>query len=395
MKSVLVLSFLLVNTISQIVPECKSPGILAAMKKNPAIKNHIIERHQGLSNARQIDFKKYNKYPVIENFLISLSNHPSVGPSGKGKIFAYREVIGKTAENREIHLIKIFQKKNGERGKRRRKMKPAILIDGGIHAREWISPAVVLYIINQLKNNPTKDPAIEKLVVMYDWYIIPVLNPDGYVYSYTTDPCWRKNRRQTSNDPKCFGVDLNRNFGFDNESWNPAVGGSRDPCDYQRFAGNGPFTEDESKALRRVMDRNKKKIVNFLAYWTFHNYLQIIAYPIGYDKLKELADKKDLQDAGNVAAAAIFKKHQKKYRVDQSSFIKEFGLIAGASDDYARGGANIKYSYTIELRDTGAKKFFLPATEIIPNGEEILEGVKAFANHIYKHRRKYYYYNKR
>ncbi|CAG2250242.1 carboxypeptidase O-like [Mytilus edulis] len=170
-------------------------------------------------------------------------------------------------------------------------MKPAILIDGGIHAREWISAAVVLNIINQLQNNPTKDPAIEKLVDMFDWYIIPVLNLDGYVYSYTTDPCWRKNRRLTSQDPKCFGVDLNRNFGFDDESWNPAVGGSTDSCDYERFSGTSPFTEEESKALQRVMGRNKKNI-NFLADWTFHNYGHIMSYPIGYS-LEQLADKQD------------------------------------------------------------------------------------------------------
>jgi Zinc carboxypeptidase len=27
-----------------------------------------------------------------------------------------------------------------------------------------------------------------------DWYVAPLLNPDGYEYSFTTDRLWRKNR---------------------------------------------------------------------------------------------------------------------------------------------------------------------------------------------------------
>lgn len=57
--------------------------------------------------------------------------------------------------------------------------KPVILIDGGIHAREWISPAVVVYIINQLVENKENHYLIENI----SWYIVPVLNPDGYEYS--------------------------------------------------------------------------------------------------------------------------------------------------------------------------------------------------------------------
>ena len=29
----------------------------------------------------------------------------------------------------------------------------------------------------------------------FDFYILPVLNPDGYVYSWTTNRMWRKNMR--------------------------------------------------------------------------------------------------------------------------------------------------------------------------------------------------------
>lgn len=51
--------------------------------------------------------------------------------------------IGTTHEGRQIPLIKIG---TGQPG-----IKPAIWIDGGIHAREWISPAVVLYMIEQVR----------------------------------------------------------------------------------------------------------------------------------------------------------------------------------------------------------------------------------------------------
>lgn len=52
---------------------------------------------------------------------------------------------------------------------------------------------------------------------------------------------------------------------------------------------------------------------------------------------------------------------------------------AGGADDWAKGSAKIKYSYTIELRDTGRKGFLLPSDQIIPTGEETFEGLRRFA----------------
>jgi murein tripeptide amidase MpaA len=60
--------------------------------------------------------------------------------------------------------------------------RPAILVDGGIHAREWVSPGMALYIINQLVERNAENSALTDAV---DWYILPVLNPDGYEYSHT------------------------------------------------------------------------------------------------------------------------------------------------------------------------------------------------------------------
>lgn len=59
---------------------------------------------------------------------------------------------------------------------------PIILIDGGIHAREWIAPATVLYILQQLVENPDN----RDLLSGVDWYLLPVLNPDGYEFTHTT-----------------------------------------------------------------------------------------------------------------------------------------------------------------------------------------------------------------
>jgi hypothetical protein len=51
----------------------------------------------------------------------------------------------------------------------------------------------------------------------------------------------------------------------------------------------------------------------------------------------------------------------------------------GGSDDWAKGAAGIKYSYTIELRDRGAYGFILPARYIIPTAREALAAVKTLA----------------
>lgn len=38
--------------------------------------------------------------------------------------------------------------------------------------------------------------------------------------------------------------------------------------------------------------------------------------------------------------------------------------------DWMKGIANIRYVFTLELRDTGANGFNLPTSEIIPTGQE-------------------------
>jgi hypothetical protein len=79
--------------------------------------------------------------------------------------------IGCTTQGRPLRILKIS---NGP-GKK------AIFADAGIHAREWLSIPVALKIAFELLENYSTNKA---LVDMVDWYILPVANPDGYIYSW-------------------------------------------------------------------------------------------------------------------------------------------------------------------------------------------------------------------
>lgn len=83
--------------------------------------------------------------------------------------------IGQSVEGRDIRGVKIDFKKHET---------PTIgMIEGGIHAREWISPATVTWIIKEfLESN---DPDVRLLAENVVWHIFPVVNPDGYSYTFT------------------------------------------------------------------------------------------------------------------------------------------------------------------------------------------------------------------
>ncbi|GCB63606.1 hypothetical protein scyTo_0009686 [Scyliorhinus torazame] len=57
----------------------------------------------------------------------------------------------------------------------------------------------------------TADPNTDRFLEHIDFYILPVLNIDGYVYSWLKDRLWRKSRSPCANST-CFGTDLNRNY---------------------------------------------------------------------------------------------------------------------------------------------------------------------------------------
>lgn len=202
----------------------------------------------------------------------------------------------------------------------------------------------------------------------YDYWFIPVINPDGYEYTQTTDRLWRKTR---SVNFFCEGVDPNRNYPF---HWRES-GASQFPCS-EIYAGPRPLSEPETAALTSVLDANKERIVMYLS---LHAYSQYILAPYGYGRVYP-DNYAELERVANQWIRSVSRLRGTKYEFGTSA-IKLYPA-AGGSDDYAHGKANIRLAYTIELPDTGNYGFVLPPSEIIPVGQETLIGIRAMVDAI-------------
>ncbi|XP_026675212.1 carboxypeptidase B-like [Ceratina calcarata] len=308
-------------------------------EENPLLSVEEMEELEGRKGHR-MEWTTYHRLEDIHGYLDYLAQtFPDVCSVVS---------IGNSVEGRPLKVIRIS---NGKQNA------PALWIDGGIHAREWISPATVTYIINHLVENSESLDA--------DYYILPVANPDGYEYTFTRDRLWRKNRKRAVGS-MCTGVDLNRNFGY---RWG-GMGTSKDPC-REIYAGSGPFSEPETNAIRNFFEASA---ANFKAYLTFHSYGQYILYPWGYDK-RVPPDYADLESVGREVAVSMRKADSASSSYTVGNSATTLYAAAGGSDDWAKAILKLKYAYTIELRDTGKFGFVLPSRYIIPTAKEALAAV--------------------
>ncbi|XP_026548808.1 mast cell carboxypeptidase A-like, partial [Notechis scutatus] len=110
--------------------------------------------------------------------------------------------IGRTYEERPMYVLKVGKQSY---------QKKAIFMDCGIHAREWISPAFCQWFVKEAVTTYGIDKDMTLLLDNINFYVLPVFNIDGYVWTWTKDRMWRKNRSNNSNSD-CIGTDLNRNF---------------------------------------------------------------------------------------------------------------------------------------------------------------------------------------
>ncbi|KAI8439586.1 hypothetical protein MSG28_013313 [Choristoneura fumiferana] len=319
-------------------------------EENPPLSPEEMELHD--RRGHRMTWKQYHRLEDIHGFMDYLAKtYPSI---------ISVKTIGKSYENRDLKILRISDGKSTNK---------AVFIDGGIHAREWISPATVTYFINQFAENFDVESDDVKNT---DWYFLPVVNPDGYEHTHTVDRLWRKNRKPSNVARVCSGTDLNRNFGY---RWG-GKGASSNPCS-ETFRGRAAFSEPESKALADFITTSA---TNFSAYLTYHSYGQYLLYPWGYDNVVP-PDYKEMDAVGKAMAQAIQSTGGSTYSVGSSSRL--LYPASGGSDDWAKS-RGIKYSYTIELSDTGRYGFILPVSYVEPVAKENLAGLRVLLKQIHQ-----------
>jgi len=251
--------------------------------------------------------------------------------------------------------------------------KPALWFDGGIHAREWISTATVIYMLGHIVSDHATDPDIKALLDQFDIYVLPLLNPDGYVYTWTTDRMWRKNRRINSAPfTKCVGVDLNRNWDY---HWGDSNETSDTfPCS-EAYRGPSAFSEVEVSNIASFF----KSLKNLKGYINFHSYSQLWMFPWGWT-VDPTPDFDLFTKQGNQVVKAFAEPYGTVYESGQISTI--IYIAYGSSCDWLYGTLNITYAIGVELRDTGDYGFLLPADQIVPSGVETLNAYLSYASFI-------------
>uniref|UniRef100_A0A914VHM2 Zinc carboxypeptidase A 1 n=1 Tax=Plectus sambesii TaxID=2011161 RepID=A0A914VHM2_9BILA len=281
-------------------------------------------------NKAKYNFEEYGSYTQMTDWMKKIQIHyPSFT-----KVFQ----IGKTHEGRYIEGIKIGNSINDTK-------KRAVWIDGGIHAREWAAMHTALYFINELVSNYGSDPTISKYVDSINFYIVPCLNPDGYEFSFSA-----------TDNPMQYETGSNSN-----------------PCSYN-YQGRKPFSEPESSALRDMLLSPELKGKTD-AYITMHTYAQFWMYPWGNRPDSYTEDFAELKTVAEEAAEALKSSYGTKYKTGTGADL--LYSASGASGDWAKDTAKVKYAYVLELRPASALNgFILNKNELLPTAKETWIGVK-------------------
>lgn len=150
--------------------------------------------------------------------------------------------IGQGREGRDIWAAKISDNPDVDENE------PEAIVDSLTHAREPQGMMSTLYFVDWILENYPADPLAKFLVEHREMWVVPVVNPDGYVYNESIAPdgggMWRKNRRNNGGSSR--GVDLNRNWSY---KWGYDNTGSSSNSRSETYRGPSAASEPETQAV--------------------------------------------------------------------------------------------------------------------------------------------------
>ena len=309
------------------------------------LKQHHTRSKRWIPSDNPLDKTYHQRFPSYDEqqaWYDLLANSPSTKNS------VHLHTIGHTHENRSLTVVQIHTNSHirGNR-RRRRRGKYAVFIDGGMHAREWLSIGVANYLLIQFLTLKETNVKVREILRYFDIYVLPIMNPDGYEYSRTADRLWRKNRSPTTHSefwngmPSCYGIDLNRNFPH---QWNTTTGSSTHACAHS-YRGPSPASENEVQSVVNFLRRQKYPSPKFHVYFNLHAYGRFWLLPWTYSLYDQVSNYADLLKRSKRIASDVM---NKTYRVGQASYL--LYPCSGTSIDYA--ATLMPHAMTFELSPT-------------------------------------------
>jgi carboxypeptidase T len=182
-----------------------------------------------------------------------------------------------THENRPVYWLKISDNPDTDETD-----EPEVLINAVHHAREPGGLSQLIFFMYYLLENYHTNPEIQFLLDHTEMYIVPCINPDGYIYNQTTNPngggFWRKNKRDNNGNgvfnSNADGVDLNRNYGYE---WAFDDTGSSPNQNSDTYRGDAAFSEPETQAMKWFCEQHQFEIA-----LNYHTYSNLLIYPWGF-----------------------------------------------------------------------------------------------------------------
>ncbi len=250
---------------------------------------------------------------------------------------------------------------------------PDAMLTGVHHAREPMSLEIPIYFAEQLCAEYGTDPDITELVNNLEFYIIPLVNPEGYNYDDIESDrnYWRKNGYDWPNPNyptdwgggEGTGIDPNRQYTY---MWGYDNYGSSPNWWSQAYRGEAPATEPENQYIIALCEAK-----DFVAALHYHQYGYILYRPFGYNG--SAPPSNDL---------AIFNEIANGYRdvIDDVSgiwFDYEPGGTNGNAYDYMYGEHGA-FSFVVETCDS----FYPDDSEIGPACNRHYEALKWWSQYL-------------
>ena len=284
----------------------------------------------------------YNEYHSLAEGICLLRNLADAFPE-----ITQLLSIGQSVEGRDIWALKITDNPEIDEPNEER-----ILFTGVTHAREWATHELVLYLAEKLTSLYRVDAEIKHIIDHSVVWLVPVVNPDGFEYSWTTKRLWRTNKN---------GVDINRNYSY---RWGRDGVGSSQHAGVGTYRGPSPASEPETRAIQNLLAEQR-----FAVAVSYHSYSQMALYPWGYTALVAPESYTSLRSIAKRYTDIVFSVSGNRYFHNQWSYGLYLGN--GVFSDYAYGmHGTLPLTVEVRPRLTSEGGFLLPEHQIPLNNRE-------------------------